>query len=325
MEKGRIAYHLLAFLVVALWGITFISTKVLISGGLHPAGIFAIRFTIAYIGIWLLCLVSGDRKRPGAAQDTKLWSGSIRDEIFFVLLGVTGGSMYFLTENTALSCTQACNVSFIVCSAPLLTAMLTLAARRFLHGPLIDGLEDVRIAWPLVVGTILAMGGMAAVLFDGRNTEAALSAAGTGMNMKGGLLAFAAACCWAFYSLLMSQMTERYGALFATRKVFFWGLVTIIPFLPGTCPDISVFLQPRIWGNLLFLSIVASLACFVLWNKVMARVGNVTSTNYVYLNPFFTLVFAVAILGESLTPVSAIGCISIVLGVIIGGLKTSRS
>ena len=37
-------------------------------------------------------------------------------------------------------------------------------------------------------------------------------------------------------------------------------------------------------NHLLFLGLVASLACFIIWNLVIDKLGNVTSTNYVYLN-----------------------------------------
>lgn len=299
-------YHLLAFVVVAIWGITFISTKVLINAGLLPAQIFAIRFTIAYAGIWLFCLREGHSR--------KAFASNLKDELLFVFLGISGGSIYFLTENSALACTQACNVSFIVCSAPLITALLTLFVRRYFKGPLVEGLEDVRLGWPLITGTLLALAGMAAVLFDGNTVQ---------FSVKGDLLALAAALCWGLYSIFMGQMTTKYGALFATRKVFFYGLITIIPFIAGSKLDAAVLRQTAVWGNLLFLSVAASLACFLLWNKTMAKIGNVTATNYVYLNPFFTLVFAVILLGESLSLVSALGCAAIILGVIIGGLKNN--
>lgn len=307
MSHGKTRYHLLAFLVVAIWGVTFICTKVLINAGLLPAQIFAIRFTIAYIGIWLLCL-----KRPEAR---KIFAASVRDELLLVLLGITGGSIYFYTENSALACTQACNVAFIVCIAPLLTALMTLVAKRILKGELADGLEDLSGRWTLIVGTLLALCGMAAVLFDGNAVQ---------FSPKGDLLALAAAGCWGLYSIFMSQMTAKYGALFATRKVFFYGLITIIPFIVGTEFDPHVLALPKVWGNLLFLSLMASLLCFVLWNKVMAHLGNITSTNYVYLNPFFTLVSAVLIFGESLTVQSALGCAAIIGGVIIGGIKVKQ-
>lgn len=304
MGRGTLAYHALAFAVAAIWGVTFISTKVLISEGLLPAQIFAIRFTIAYAGIWILCSRSAEARR--------LRSHSVTDEALFAFLGITGGSFYFLTENTALAYTQASNVSFLVCSAPLFTTLLTLGIRRVFKGPLVDGLEDVRVGWMLVLGTVLSLAGMAAVLFDGGTVR---------LSLKGDLLAVGAAICWALYSQFMGQMTSRYGALFATRKVFFYGLVTILPFIVGRDLDVSLLARPQVWGNLLFLSLVASLACFVLWNIVMSHIGNVTSTNYVYLNPFFTLLAASLLLGERLTLQSALGCIAIVLGVALAGRK----
>ena len=308
MRNGKLAYHALAFAVVAVWGVTFISTKVLIGAGLAPAQIFALRFSVAYIGICAICAL----RRDGTA----IWSRSLKDELLFVFLGITGGSFYFLTENSALACTQACNVSFLVCIAPLMTLLLTLGYRKLFKGRLADGLEDVRVGWPLISGTVLALAGMAAVLFDGNSVE---------FSLKGDLLAIGAALCWAFYSLFMGQMTEEYGAFFATRKVFFYGLVTIIPFIIGNWPELSLLGRPEVWGNLLFLSVLASLACFIAWNKVMSRLGNVTSTNYVYLNPFFTLVAAVLLLGESLTLQSAIGCIAIVTGVALSARSPSKA
>lgn len=53
----------------------------------------------------------------------------------------------------------------------------------------------------------------------------------------------------------------------------------------------------------------------------MARLGNVTSTNYVYLNPVFTLFFAMIFLGEKMTPLSALGSTAILLGVILAGRR----
>lgn len=298
MSKGRLAYHALAFAVTAIWGVTFVCTKVLINAGLMPAQIFALRFSVAYAGIWILC--------ASRHESTALWSKCLKDELLFAFLGITGGSLYFLTENSALSYTQACSVAFLVCIAPLLTLLLTLAYKKLFRGRLAEGLENVRIGWPLISGTVLALSGMAAVLFDGNAVE---------FSLKGDLLAIGAAFCWALYSLFMSQLSDEYGAFFATRKVFFYGLLTIIPFLIGNMPDMTVLKSPKVWGDLLFLSIVASLVCFVVWNKVMSRLGNVTSTNYVYLNPFFTLIGAVIFLGESLTLQSALGSIAIVIGV----------
>ena len=305
MNKSLLGYHALALLVVAVWGVTFVSTKLLISAGLLPAQIFVIRFVLAYVGIWAVCLSC-------RGQALKLLSDSFQDEAIFVFLGITGGSFYFLTENTALAYTQACNVSFLVCSAPLFTALMTLFVKRFWRGRIAEGLEEIRVGWPLILGTVLALGGMALVVFDRQTLH---------LSPKGDLFAIGAAVCWALYSIFMAQMTSQYGAVFATRKVFFYGLLTIIPFLlDGDLETVlTAISQPSVTLNLLFLGLIASLACFILWNKVMSRLGSFTSTCYVYLNPFFTLVTSMVILGERMTLLSAVGSLAIIIGVILSG------
>lgn len=303
MRRTRFQYHLLALAVVAIWGVTFVCTKVLIAAGMHPVVIFFIRFLMAYAGIWVYILLS--------RQKTRLWYGW-KEELVFLLLGVTGGSFYFLTENLALAYTQATNVAFLVCSAPLLTAIFTLLFKHFGKGRFADGLEPIKLGLPLVGGTVLALTGMALVLFDGAQLH---------LSAKGDLLAIGAALCWAVYSLFMSQMTRDYGTITSTRKVFFYGLLTILPFLGGYRDSFSldILRQTAVWGNLLFLGLVASLVCFILWNLVMDKLGNVTSTNYVYLNPIFTLLSAMALLGERMTLLSGIGCAAILAGVIWSG------
>ena len=303
MASGSIRYHLLALAVVAVWGVTFVSTKVLIGAGMHPVAIFFVRFLMAYAGIWFYIWLS-----HGSAR---LWYGW-KEELVFLLLGVSGGSFYFLTENMALAYTQASNVAFLVCSAPLFTAIFTLIYRRFGKSRFADGLENIRLGWPLVGGTILALAGMALVVFDGAQLQ---------LSARGDLLAIGAALCWAVYSLFMGQMTREYGTVTATRKVFFYGLLTILPFLGGYGDSLSpaILGRPVVWGNLLFLGLMASLVCFIAWNLVMDKLGNVTSTNYVYLNPVFTLVTAAILLGERLTLPAAFGCAAILAGVMWAG------
>ena len=105
--------------------------------------------------------------------------------------------------------------------------------------------------------------------------------------------------------------------------MFFYGLLTILPFLGGVRESFSpsILGQTEVWSNLLFLGLVASLVCFIAWNLVMDKLGNVTSTNYVYLNPVFTLLTAMAFLGEQMTPLAAVGCAAILGGVIWAGRK----
>ena len=50
MKERLGLYHFTAIAIVAVWGLTYISTKVLMQNGLQPQEIFFYRFLIAFIG-----------------------------------------------------------------------------------------------------------------------------------------------------------------------------------------------------------------------------------------------------------------------------------
>lgn len=278
-------YHLIAILTVAIWGLTFISTKILINHGLTPQEIFFYRFLVAYMGIWII-------------SPRRLFTNSVKDELWLAAGGIFGGSLYFFTENTALGITQASNVSFLICTAPLLTTILSLL---FYKGE--------KATKGLIYGSLLALVGVGLVVFNG---SVVLK-----ISPVGDLLTLLAALSWAFYSLIIKKMGGRYPTVFITRKIFFYGVLTILPafWLSPLRPDLKVLLQPAVFLNLLFLAILASLVCYILWNVVLKQLGTMRASNYIYLNPLVTMVASAMILHEQITSVALMGAACIVCGV----------
>ena len=289
-------YHIVAFLTVAVWGTTFVWTKLLIINGLSPAQIFTLRFIIAYVLLTGFSMWRGRHK----------WlSDNWRDELTMMALGLTGGSMYFLTENESLRFTTATNTSLIVCSCPLF-AMLIIAlfyrSERF----------SARQVW----GSIVALAGMAAVVLNGHFV--------LHLSPLGDTLAFSACLCWALYTLLMKPVMGRYPAMFITRKVFFYGILTILPyyiFVPDM-PSWDVLMRPEVALNLLFLGSVASMLCYLTWSWCMKGLGAVICTNWVYVNPITTIVAAWLILGEQITMYFLIGSALIITGMYLSSKNT---
>lgn len=289
--KNNYTYHLVAIVVVAIWGLTFISTKVLIGHGLSPQEIFLLRFLMAYVGIWFI-------------SPRKLFADNWKDELWLLLGGITGGSFYFLTENMALEITLATNVAFIVCTAPLLTTILSLLIYK-----------KEKATRSLIGGSLLALVGVALVVYNGSFVLK--------ISPLGDFLTLLAALSWAFYSLIMKKMANRYRTTFITRKIFFYGVLTILPaflFRPWQSA-FSLLLEPAVLFNLLFLGVLASLACFVVWNMVLKQLGTVRASNYIYLNPLFTLVGSAVFLGEQLTIVALMGAVLILGGVYWAGRR----
>ena len=277
-------YHLAALFTVTVWGATFVSTKVLIANSLTPAEIFLLRFAMAYV-----CILPFARGR--------MWAAGLRDELLLAAAGLSGGSLYFLTENVALE------------YAPGLERF----ADR-LHGTRMDR----RAAEP----TVRQRADVAAA-------DRRLGAGIRGHGARGAERALRApsrreATCWrsrrrcyGWFTRWRSNASEAATPPSSSPgKSFFYGLVTILPVFAFRPFDVSweVLSRPVVWGNLLFLGVVASMLCYVLWNAAMHRLGAVRTTNYIYFNPLVTIVAAALCIGERITLAALAGAALILYG-----------
>lgn len=296
-KKALLLCHLFAILIMAMWGGSFVATKVLTENGLGPVEIYIYRFALAYILTLISC-------------HNQFFSHNWRDELLFLVCGLCGSSIYFIAENTAVTYTRVSDVSMITTLSPLLTTLLIAALYK----------SERPGGW-FYVGSVIAFLGVGCIIFkDGFTSQQVEGGPDSLSTTVGDLLALGAAFSWAIYSLVLRKLTATYNAKFITRKTFFYGLVTAIPFwLISKEPvsPVSVFLEPQVLGNLLFLGVVCSVLCYILWAYVMNQLGAITTNNYLYVQPIFTMIIA-ACMPSLHDPITLLGCFGCVL--IIGGL-----
>lgn len=281
-------WHLLAVATIFVWGTTFASTKTLLIHGLTPPEIMIERFIMAYLCILPFC-------------HRRLFADSLADELRILALGVTGGSLYFLTENSALQHTTSSNVALIVCVTPLLASLLSILLFR-----------EIKLTRQLAFGSLIALIGEAFVVLNGNFLVE--------VNPLGDLLAFGAALCWAVYTVILRPLNNRYDTLFLTRKVFFYGLLTMLPVMAMQGDEafhLATLSQPVVWANLLFLGIVASFGCFFSWNMVLRKLDVVRASNYMYTQPLVSLLCSVLVLHEPFTSIAFAGTVFILFGIIV--------
>ena len=294
METNTARGHLAALLTIAIWGTTFISTKVLLED-FQPVEILFIRFLMGYLALWIAC----PRRLRGVTG---------RQEGLFALAGLCGVCLYYLLENIALTYTMASNVGVIISVSPCFTALLT---HFLMRG------ED-RLRPTFFAGFAVAMAGICLISFNG----SALA-----LDLRGDLLALLAAFVWACYALL----TRKIGALghptvLTTRRTFFYGLVFMLPALAlsGARPDLARLLDPVDLGNLLFLGLGASALCFVTWTVAVRELGAVRTSVYIYLVPVITVAASVAILDEPFTWMTGAGTALTLMGLLLSEGRFQR-
>ena len=289
MLGGTLIGHIAATITVTMWGYSFVSSKVLLDNGLGPVHIYFYRFLIAYLMVLFI-------------SHKRLWASNWRDEGMFVLCALTSGSLYFIAENTALQYTLTTNVSLLTSMSPLITAMLV---------GLVYKTEKLGIGtW---LGSAIAVIGVGCVVF---NSSTSLQ-----VQPLGDFLALAAAISWAFYSLILRGLNAHYDVWFITRKTFFYGLLTSIPFLifeSESQPVATIISRPEVYGNLLFLGVGASTIAYVLWALSVKYIGAVKANNYMYLQSIVTLIVSAIVLGERVNLIGYVGIFLILAGLWAG-------
>ncbi len=294
--KARLLCHFGALLAVTMWGASFVSTKVLTNHGLGPVEIYIYRFVMAYVLVLCVC-------------HKKLMANSWRDELLFAVCGLCGGSIYFIAENNAVNYTRVSDVSMITTLSPLLTTLLIGALYK----------AERPGKWTYI-GSLIAFMGVGCIVFkDGMSQFTGADGPDTLSATIGDFLALGAAFSWAIYSVVLRKLNVTYSAWFVTRKTFFYGLLTAIPFWvisPEPVSPLSALLEPEVLGNLLFLGLLCSMGAYIVWSGVMSVLGAITTNNYLYIQPIITMIIAAVLFAND--PITLMGCFGAFL--IIGGL-----
>ena len=283
--------HGAALLTILIWGTTFISTKVLLTS-FQPVEILFLRFVLGFLA---LCLIYPRRLRLGER----------RQELWFAAAGLCGVTLYYLLENIALTYTLASNVGVLVSVSPVFTALFShFLLRR----------EKLRPAF--FAGLVVALAGVVLLSYNG---SAVLK-----LDPRGDVLALLAAAIWSAYSLITRHISSfGYPVVQTTRRIFAYGLVFMLPALLvfGFRPSLEAVLEPVNLLNLVYLGLGACALCFVTWNFAVGKLGAVKTSTYIYLVPVVTLATSALVLGEPVTPLSAVGAALTVAGLALSEHK----
>ena len=292
--KNKIQGHTLALITILVWGVTYIASKILLQN-YNEIQVIVFRLVIAYIVLWIM--------KPNPNPPT-----SLKNELLFIVLALFGVVLYFLFENSALVTSSAANVSIIISFAPIAT---TIGAR------LVNKKE--RLTALRILGFFIAIAGVALVVFNG--------AVVLKLNPRGDFLAIGAMLAWAIYSILSPYMLARFDNILLTRRCTFYSLIPLasITLIRDGIPDISPLLTISSGSSLLLLGILGSGLCYLWWNKAIKTIGVVTTTNYLYLSPFVTMISGWLILEEQIHPMGVIGAVLIIGGIVVSNKKSKKA
>lgn len=276
--------HLAAFITILIWGTTFVSIKVLLED-FSPTEIFFFRILLAYFALLLV-------------SPRFIKYNGFKEELLFMGAGLTGVTLYFIFQNTALTFTQASNVGVLLSIAPFFTAM---ASHFFL--------KDEELRPNFFIGFVVSIVGVILISFNGNFILK--------LNPLGDLLSILSALVWGFYSVIMRKISARqYNTIQVTRRVFFYGLLFLLPLLPlfDFRLDLARFSDTSNLLNMLFLSLGASALCFVTWNFAVSVLGAIKTSVYIYMTPVVSIITSMIVINERITWLALLGVVLILSG-----------
>ena len=147
------------------------------------------------------------------------------------------------------------------------------------------------------------------------------------LNPLGDVLCILAAVAWGVYSVTIRKISELgYDTLLVTRRVFFYGILFVLPFL-GLFDfrlGLERFSSLSSLLHMLFLGVIASAFALASWNFAVEVLGSVRTAVYIYGVPVLTMLAAWLLLAERITWMALLGVGLILLGLLISEGKLSR-
>lgn len=282
-----------ALFTAIVWGSTFIASKHIITHGIEPCVIMFIRFVLAYISLW--CIYP--------KYVPICWN---RDELKFLLVGLSGGSLYFLFEYHALQYTTAINVGLLTSTVPIVgTALQYIFYKK----------SPTR---HYIIGSLIAFIGVGFVILSPLLQTSDFSS--LSINILGDSLCIISVLLWAVYSLVLDKISTDYSPFFVSRRLFFYATVTIFPFAMS---DFNIQNIYSIIGDtscllsILYLGLIASAVCMWLWNWSFNSIGLSQTNVFLYLMPLISLVTATLYNSSEFTIWATMGALLIFIGIVL--------
>ncbi|WP_067935904.1 DMT family transporter [Alicyclobacillus kakegawensis] len=282
--KSRYLGGLYMALAASIWGGMYVVSKVLLKN-IEPLALVWIRYGIALLTLAISILATKQSWRIG-------W----RYLPHVTVIGIVGYALSIWTQflGTKLSTAQ-------------MGAMITSATPAFMvvFGRLILG-EKITFRRALSVG--LATLGVFLIVGIGGFSHS---------YQLGGVVLFIAALTWALMSVVVKLVPENYSQLTVTFYAILIATLCITPTAvePLIHVSPSTWLQPNLWGGVLYLGVVSTAGAFFLWNKGLQLVDASSGGLYFFFQPLVGTFLGWLILGEVVGVSFWVGAILILFGV----------
>ena len=271
---------------VLLWALNITVTRYVVQNGFQPLAYATIRYLAAIALFWLFTW-QRERSFRIAWPDVRL-----------VVLAAALIYVNQLSFVSAVHLTSASTVGLVLGTVPIFVGIFATLV----------GLERPGRAFWLA----------AAVSFLGVGLIAAGAGGAVSAGLLGNALAVATAATWAGYSVAIAPLLRRYTPFRVSALVLALGWVPLaLTSIPQLRTQSAAGFGWTMWLALAFAVVGPLFLTNILWFTAIDRVGPSRASLFANLEPFFAVLFAVALLDERLNGLELAGGAAIAAGIVI--------
>jgi len=271
----------------ALWGSSYLFIKIAVDGHLAPAELVFVRLVLATAVLYLVARLQGLR----LPRDRRVWRS-------FAIMGLVGTALPFLLISWGETTLDSSLAAVLNATVPIATVLLSHYWTR-----------QERLTPSRIVGLLAGFLGVVVVVGN------------VSFHTVGGMGALGVA------ALLLSSLCYGVSAIFARGA--FGGVAPVVASMgqmlcgalytaiPGTISALAERQAPRVGAvaAMVALALLGTVGAYLLYYRLIARVGATRTTTSTYLLPAFAVVYGALFLHESVTPRLLVGFALILLGI----------
>ncbi|MCL2095382.1 MAG: DMT family transporter [Oscillospiraceae bacterium] len=275
--------HICAASATVLWALGYVMTRVAVRH-FTPEAMAFLRYFVAAAAMLIFAFIK--RLRLPAKRDIPL----------FILGGAAGFAVYVYALNMGARTLTASVVSFIVSSAPIITALL---ARIFLR-------ERMGLAgW---IAVIAAFSGVGVIT----------SAGSKGLSLDTGAAWIClSAILISVYNVYQKKLLLRYTPLEITTYCITAGALLLSVFAPRAFPQLASA-PPFELAAILILGVFSAAGAYACWAYALSKAEKTSDvTSYMFLTPIITTFMGFIIINEAPDVYTYLGGFMVVCGVLL--------
>lgn len=275
-----------ATLASVIYGANFTIAKDVMPAYIQPFGFIVIRVGAATLLFWLVSLLAPKQKI------------SRNDFPRIAAAALFGVAINMLSFFEGLSQTSPIMASVLMVTTPIIVLVLSAILMR----ERIMGKKALGIFLGLVGAVLLILYGKSVVMGDNA--------------LLGNFLVFINASSYGLYLIVVKKLMDKYHPLVFVRWIYLFGFIMVLPFGYGQFQQVQWDSMPvDIICRVGFVILFSTFSTYLLNLFAMKQLKPTTIATFVYLQPFFGTLFAIALGKDALDTVKVLSAVLIFTGV----------